>query len=140
MFLKIKLQRLKIYHLQYIISWIYSESVEKSLCARDQDKRQYWMVLIFASSDGTEIKTDMVLWWPSLNGLRNASTNHCEHSLPRMQAKALSCRKKTSVCDLEMPLFLSRPKLIENILLPSTKLFCGQNNWKFPFGTQGLLH
>lgn len=48
--------------------------LEKSLCARDKVKHQYWMPVIFVPSDGNALKTGMLL---SQNSLRNTSRNHC---------------------------------------------------------------
>ena len=71
MFLNVKLERLwRSHHLQYRISSKDSESQEESLFAKDKAKGQIWIHVSFEPSGSTATKTDMILYWTSLHGLR----------------------------------------------------------------------
>lgn len=67
--------------------------MEKSLCAEDKAKNQYWLPMIFTSSGSTALKSG-ILSWKSLDGLPEIPV--CEQSSschPQMQLKALMKRR-----------------------------------------------
>lgn len=121
-------------------TWTFSSTVDniikrcwKSQSVKDKARNRYWMLVIFRLSGDTALKTQTVLSWKSLLGLRNTSNNQ------RLQAQltasssnaALSCQD-VAKCEQDSDASLGQSSFkmdkVENI--------CGQinQNWKFVLG------
>lgn len=49
----------------------------RNLCAMEKAETQSRMLVIFMLSSSTALKTDTILSWKSLHGVRNTSRSHC---------------------------------------------------------------
>ena len=55
-----------------------SENLKTCFCPREMVENQLpVMLVIFGSQGCNALKTDMILSWKSLHGLRKSSRNHC---------------------------------------------------------------